>query len=163
MDGGSAGTDGFEGVLRFLRARASSCEPPVGVGTFDVLYASAKEVVVWYSPARQEHTPGEVTIPCARLAAAWTALVGGEVLDEPALERIGGGASRGRWLLAVLALLPGVCVRENPLALAWASSEPTDASTASTTELVAVAPAPAPRTARQGTRRRKSRGVEPMS
>lgn len=159
MDGGNAGTDGFDGVLRFLRALATSCEPPVGVGTFDVLYASTKEVVVWYSPARQEHTPGEVTIPCARLAAAWAALAAGGVLDEPTLERVGGGASGGRWLLAVLALLPSVCVRENPLTLVWVPEAAPDVSTAPVTAVVTVAPEHA---TRQGTRRRKAHGSSPL-
>ncbi|MGH2515973.1 MAG: hypothetical protein ACRDHP_09995, partial [Ktedonobacterales bacterium] len=100
-----AGGDGFDGVLRFLRSLAASCEPPVGVGAFDILYASREEIVVWYSPARQEHTPGEVTIPCVRLAAAWATLTTGNSLDEPALERLGAGPAGGRWLLAILAQL----------------------------------------------------------
>lgn len=127
MDGASAGEnaggDDFDSVLRFLRSLATPCEPPVGVGAFDVLYASGEEVVVWYSPVRQEHTPGEVTIPCARLAAAWAVLSAGEVLDEPALERLGAGPAGGRWLLAVLAQVPGVRLRDEPLTLTWAPVE----------------------------------------
>jgi hypothetical protein len=120
----------LEAALRSLRAIALPCEPPVGVGSFDVLYAGAREVVVWYSPARPEHRAGEVAIPTARLAAAWGALVSGEALDEVALERLGNGTAGGRWLLALLAQLPGVRVRAEPLALEWcapitAAAEPT--------------------------------------
>src|SRR5215472_2097530 len=97
-----------DGLLARLRTLAAPCEPPIGVGAFDVLYASAREVVVWYSPARAEHHAGEVAIPTARLAAAWAALTAGGALDEAELERLGGGAAGGRWLLAILAQLPGV-------------------------------------------------------
>ena len=112
--------DDLEGVLRYLRAIAGTCEPPVGVGSFDVLYASEREIVVWYSPAREEHHEGEVTIPTVWLATAWTSLVAGTVLDEDSLRRIGMGIAGGRWLLALLAQLPGVQVREEPLILEWA-------------------------------------------
>ncbi len=119
--GGSERPPRLEDVLSHLRGRAAACEPPIGVGSFDVLYASSREVVVWYSPARPEPRPGEVAIPTARLATAWSALVGGEALDEAALERIAEGAALGRWLLAVLAQVPGVTVREEPsLVLVWA-------------------------------------------
>lgn len=110
---------GFADMLRHLRGLALPCFPPVGVGSFDVLYASEREVVVWYSPAREDHRSGEVTIPCPRLAVAWAALTGGESLDEAALERCGGSVAGGRWLLALLAQLPGVRVQTNPLCLAW--------------------------------------------
>jgi hypothetical protein len=113
---------GVDELLRALRLLERTCEPPVGVGAFDVLYASAVEVVVWYSPARPEHHSGEVAIPTAWLAAAWTALVGGARLEEPALKELGQGAAGGRWLLALLAQLPGVVTRIEPLALEW--SEP---------------------------------------
>src|SRR5690348_14762890 len=116
---------GFAGVLAYLRGLAIACEPPIGVGSFLVLYASAAEVVVWYSPARETHREGEVSIPCARLAAAWSALTAGATLDEPALERLGEGPAGGRWLLALLALLPGVVVRDDPLTLAWQPPIPT--------------------------------------
>jgi hypothetical protein len=111
-----------EEILRSLRALDGACEPPIGVGAFDVLYASAIEVVVWYSPARPEHRPGEVSIPTAWLASAWAALVGGARLEEATLEELGQGVAGGRWLLAVLAQLPGVATRIEPLALEW--SEP---------------------------------------
>jgi hypothetical protein len=104
-----------------LRLLEQTCEPPIGVGAFDVLYASAVEVVVWYAPARPEHHPGEVAIPTAWLAAAWAALVGGARLEEAALEQLGQGMAGGRWLLAVLAQIPGVVARSEPLALEWSA------------------------------------------
>jgi hypothetical protein len=116
----SAQTD-VEGILRCLRALERTCEPPIGVGAFDVLYASAVEVVVWYSPARPEHRSGEVAIPTAWLAAAWAALVGGARLEEATLEEFGQGSAGGRWLLAVLAQIPGVVTRAEPLALEWSA------------------------------------------
>lgn len=125
-----AGTDAvvgmldFDGVLRYLRGLGAPCEPPIGVGSFLLLYASAHEVVVWYSPARETHHEGEVAIPCSRLAAAWSALTAGETLDETALEHIGGNAIYGRWLLGLLAQIPGVSVRAEPLALLWSPPEP---------------------------------------
>jgi hypothetical protein len=120
--GGVSGTGDaadFESVLHALRRLPSPCEPPVGVGSFDLLYANEREVVVWYSPAREGHLQGEVAISCARLAAAWAALTTGEAMDEEALVAYGGGLGGGRWLLALLAQLPGVRVREEPLALLW--------------------------------------------
>ena len=126
MEGAGAvvGMLDFEGVLRYLRSLGAPCEPPIGVGSFLLLYASAHEVVVWYSPAREAHREGEVAIPCSRLAAAWQALTAGETLDEAALERIGGNAIYGRWLLGLLAQIPGVSVRIDPLALLWSPPEP---------------------------------------
>jgi hypothetical protein len=109
----------FTGVLRYLRGLGAPCEPPVGVGSFLLLYASEREVVVWYSPAKENHREGEVTIPCARIARAWEALIAGAPLDEPALEEYGEGPGGGRWLLALLAQIPGIAVRLEPLALAW--------------------------------------------
>lgn len=109
MAGGGSGDDfSFDAVLRHLRALAAPCEPPVGVGSFLLLYASEREVVVWYCPVREEHVEGEVAIPCAPLMTAWTALETGEKLDEPALAQIGGNLATGRWLLALLAQLPGI-------------------------------------------------------
>lgn len=112
---------GVEGILRSLRALERTCEPPIGVGAFDVLYASAVEIVVWYSPTRPEHRSGEVAIPTAWLAAAWAALVAGVRLEEPALEELGQGVAGGRWLLALLAQIPGVATRIEPLALEWSA------------------------------------------
>lgn len=111
-------------ILRHLRGLALPCFPPVGVGSFDVLYASEREIVVWYSPAREEHREGEVCIPCVRLAAAWSVLIAGEPLDEAALARCGEGIAGGRWLLALLAQLPGVQIQPNPLAILWSPPAP---------------------------------------
>jgi hypothetical protein len=120
-----------EQVLEWLRALAWPCAPPIGVGEFEILYASDSEVVVWYSPAREGHRAGEVAIPCARLLAAWEALRAGTVLDEPALIALGGNPATGRWLLALLAVLPGVRVLPDPLALSWVAPpvEPAPAPT----------------------------------
>jgi hypothetical protein len=112
---------GVDELLRALRLLERTCEPPIGVGAFEVLYASAVEVVVWYSPARPEHRSGEVAIPTAWLAAAWGALLGGARLEEAALEEMGQGVAGGRWLLAVLAQIPGVVTRIEPLTLEWSA------------------------------------------
>lgn len=109
----------FEQALATLRNLAYPSAPPIGVGEFDVLYASEREVVVWYSPVREGQRAGEVAIPCARLAAAWAALTSGATLDEGALAEYGAGIAGGRWLLALLALLPGVRVQSEPLTLVW--------------------------------------------
>ena len=121
---------GIDDLLRCLRALEGPCEPPIGVGAFDILYASAVEVVVWYSPARPEHYPGEVAIPTAWLAAAWALLVGGARLEETALAELGRGAAGGRWLLAVLAQLPDVVARDEPLTLEWSAPPETAGATA---------------------------------
>ena len=134
LEGTSGAEAGFADVLCHLRGLALPCFPPVGVGSFDVLYASEREVVVWYSPAREEHRAGEVAIPCARLAAAWRSLMGGEPLDEAALERCGEGVAGGRWLLALLAQLPGVRVQSAPLALVWSPLPPNSHEPPSTAE-----------------------------
>jgi hypothetical protein len=109
----------FDTMLRHLRGLAAPCAPPVGVGSFLVLYASAREVVVWYSPVRDGHREGEVAIPCARLLAAWDALLAGQTLGEAALEALCSSAAGARWLLAILAQLPGVVVQAEPLAVTW--------------------------------------------
>jgi hypothetical protein len=122
----AARIEDFNGVLRHLRGLGARCEPPIGVGSFLLLYASEREVVVWYSPAREQHREGEVAIPCAYIANAWHALQAGEILDETALESYGAGPAGGRWLLALLAQIPGVGVRADPLALAWEPDEAED-------------------------------------
>lgn len=147
--GGDAAGAGFADVLRHLRGLASSCEPPIGVGSFDVLYASDAEIVVWYAPVREHQQPGEVAISAARLAAAWRALMRGETLDEAALEAHGGGPALGRWLLALLAQLPGVRVCPEPLALDWSPSA--DIPLVSIPVPAVVAPAP-PLPRRRGAR-----------
>jgi hypothetical protein len=100
----------FAAVLRYLRGLAEPCAPPVGVGTFDLLCASERHILVWYSPAREGQEARECVIPTPALAAAWGALRAGERLDEAALVAFGQGAAGGRWLLALLAQLPGVRV-----------------------------------------------------
>ena len=155
--GGDADGARFADVLRHLRGLAASCEPPIGVGSFDVLYASNAEVVVWYAPVREHQQPAEVAIPAARLAAAWRVLMHGETLDEAALEAHGGGPALGRWLLALLAQLPGVRVCPEPLALDW--SPPV-----AVPEVPVAVPAvssPAPASAPPPPRRRRARATGP--
>ena len=130
LQGASVQVEDLSGLLRYLRGLALPCEPPVGVGSFLLLYASEREVVVWYSPAREQHHEGEVTIPYHRLAAAWEALVAGQTLDEFALDTLGEGPAGGRWLLALLAQVPGVRVQAQPLALAWFSDVPAESPAA---------------------------------
>jgi hypothetical protein len=113
-------------VLAVLRAVEWPCAPPIGAGEFEVLYVSAAEVVVWYTAVREGQRSGEVAIPCARIAAAWQRLAAGVALDEAALSEACGGAGVGRWVLALLALVPGACVAADPLALSW--SAPVEAS-----------------------------------
>ncbi|HEY7780268.1 MAG TPA: hypothetical protein VIC85_08665 [Ktedonobacterales bacterium] len=142
----------FGEVLVWLRERPHPCAPPIGVGAFDVLYASAREIVVWYSPARDGHRAGEVTIPSARLAAAWDALQSGTHLDEAALTQLGAGIAGGRWLLAVLAQLPGVHVQSDPLTLTWAP-EPAPLPPAVETPTTVLPPS------RTHSGRRRARGI----
>lgn len=113
----------FESVLGYLRTLAEPCAPPAGSGGFDVLYASPDEVVVWYSPARDGQAAREIAIPAELLSAAWGMLCAGGLLDEAALEAALAGYGLGpagvQWVLALLAQIPGVQVRQEPLALAW--------------------------------------------
>jgi hypothetical protein len=158
----------FDRVLEWLRALAWPCAPPIGVGEFEILYASAAEIVVWYSPAREGHRPGEVAIPCARLAVAWEALRAGSVLDEPALVELGGNPAIGRWLLALLALLPGMRVLPDPLALSWtaptasepvpelSSADPSAPASADSAAADSAPVSPTPRAARPRRRRATS-------
>ncbi|MBF6590747.1 MAG: hypothetical protein IVW57_09490 [Ktedonobacterales bacterium] len=144
---GTAGEDAaghFTLVLRYLRGLGEPCAPPVGVGSFDLLVVSEREVLVWYTPARAGHIAGERTIPTARLAAAWAALHTGEPLDEATLAQMGTDPAVGRWLLAILAQVPGVRVRtEAPLTLALEVVTP----------LLATTPASEPRAERRPRRR----------
>lgn len=119
MDGGPPE---FEDVARRLRGIATTCEPPVGVGSFDVLYVNERELVVWYSPSRDHQQPGEVAIARTALSNAWEALLGQGRLDEAALLAIGQSNWNARWLLAILAQIPGVCFIAEPLALEWRPS-----------------------------------------
>ena len=109
----------FAAVLRHLRARGEPCAPPSGVGSFLPLYANDVEVVVWYLPAREGHVPGEVAIPCGRLAAAWARLMTGARLTRETLEAEGERPGRALWLLALLAQVPGVRAQADPLAVWW--------------------------------------------
>lgn len=127
-------TPDFESVLRYLRTLAEPCAPPMGAGGFDVLYASAREVVVWYSPARDGQLPREVAIPAEALATAWQSLATGAQLDEAALLESGLGIAGAHWIMALLAQVPGVQVRLEPLALAWALLSPPSASVLSRIE-----------------------------
>ena len=120
----------FDDVLRYLRALSGPCAPPVGAGAFDVLYASAREGVVWYAPAREGQAPREVAIPCAPLDAAWGALRDTRAVAEATLCELAGGAAGGRWLLVVLAQLPLAQVRadaDGAYTLAWAAGAQDDA------------------------------------
>ncbi len=123
-------TPEFESVLRYLRTLAEPCAPPIGAGGFDVLYASPREVVVWYSPARDDQTAREVAIPAEVLSAAWQSLCAGALLDDATLAALGLGPAGGQWVIALLAQVPGVQVRLEPLALAWALLAEIDTSDA---------------------------------
>lgn len=102
----------FAEVLSYLRRLDEPCRPPVGVGSFDLLCASERHILVWYTPRREGHTAGEHAIPARCLAVAWETLRAGAPLDEPALAALGASPAVGRWLLALLAQLPGVRVRD---------------------------------------------------
>lgn len=132
-------TPEFESILRYLRTLAEPCAPPMGAGGFDVLYASAREVVVWYSPARDGQMAREIAIPAEVLAAAWQSLCAGALLDEATLFALGLGSAGAQWVIALLAQIPGVQVRQEPLALAWAllaaSSTPPTSQPVEHTEL----------------------------
>jgi len=109
-----------ESVLAYLRGLADPCSPPLGAGSFLLLYASQIEVVVWFEPAHDQRRPGEVLIPSAMLASAWEQLHASRELDLPALGRIAGGMAGAHWLLALLYLLPGVRFSSEPPAVFWA-------------------------------------------
>ncbi len=144
----------FARALAAWRGLAHPCAPPIGVGEFDVLYASAREVVVWYSPVREGQHAGEIAIPCARLAAAWAALAGGAALDEAALTELGASIAGGRWLLALLALLPGARVQAEPLALSWSARAAAKARTTTAKRAAAERPTRMPRQPRQPAKQR---------
>jgi hypothetical protein len=112
-----------ESVLAYLRGLADPCSPPLGAGSFLLLYASRIEVVVWFEPAHDQRGPGEVLIPSPILASAWEQLHASRKLDLPALGRIAGGTSGAHWLLALLSLLPGVGFSREPPAVFWAQED----------------------------------------
>lgn len=101
----------FAALLRALRTLPGPCAPPVGAGAFDILYASEREVVVWYAPARDGVEQREVAIPSGLVRAAWALALRGAPVDEAALRALASGAAGGRWLLALLAQVPGVETR----------------------------------------------------
>jgi hypothetical protein len=114
----------FAEVLRYLRELGEPCVPPVGIGAFDLLCVGEREILVWYTPARDGHSAGERAIPTRCLADAWEALRAGTAMDEAALAAIGASPITGRWLLALLAQLPGVRVREEgPITVALISAD----------------------------------------
>ena len=117
----SCASPAFEtSVLAYLRSLADPCKPPLGAGAFSLLYASQTEIVVWFDPAHDlGRTPGEVLIPSAKLANAWSDLVAGKALDLTALGQIAGGTSGAYWLLALLSLLPQVNFTQDPPSIAW--------------------------------------------
>lgn len=117
-------TPEFESVLQYLRTLAEPCAPPMGAGGFDVLYASLREVVVWFSPARDGQSAREIAIPAEVLSTAWQSLCAGNILDEAALAALGLGSSGVQWVIALLAQIPGVQVRLEPLALAVGGPHP---------------------------------------
>jgi hypothetical protein len=108
---GPAHDAAFADLLRALRTLPGPCAPPVGAGAFDILYASEREVVVWYQSARDGVEQREVTIPGALLRAAWALTLQGAPVEEAALRALATGAAGGRWLLALLAQVPGVETR----------------------------------------------------
>ncbi len=117
----SSGEAAFENhVLSYLRSLADPCRPPLGAGSFLLLYASQVEVVVWFDPAHEhQRSSGEVLIPSALLSSAFSNLITGETLDLMALGQIAGGISGAYWLLALLSLLPGVSFTKEPPAIRW--------------------------------------------
>ena len=123
----SASETGFEeGVLCYLRGLGDPCLPPIGAGSFLLLYANIVEVVVWFDPAREHgRSPGEVAIPSSLLCSAWTSLVSGETLDLLALARIAGGPAGAHWLLALLSLVPDVRFTQDPPEICWIAGRET--------------------------------------
>ena len=101
----------FMALLRSLRALPGPCAPPVGEGAFDILYASAREIVVWFISAKDGIGQKEVAIPTRLACKGWEMLLRGEPVDESALRAIAAGPAGGRWLLALFAQLPTVEVR----------------------------------------------------
>ncbi len=101
----------FAALLRSLRALPGPCAPPVGQGAFDILYASAREIVVWFASAKEGAAEREVVIPARLARAAWGVMLRGEPVDEATLQALAAGAAGGRWLLALFAQLPAVEVR----------------------------------------------------
>ncbi len=108
---GDVADDVFAALLSSLRALPGPCAPPIGEGAFDILYASAREIVVWFASAREGIAQREVVIPARLARRAWGVLLRGAPVDEGTLQALAAGPAGGRWLLALFAQLPGVEVR----------------------------------------------------
>lgn len=102
----------FAALLATLRTLPGPCAPPIGEGAFDILYASAREIVVWFVSAKDGSAQREVVIPARLAREAWALIRQGSPVDEAMLRAIAAGVAGGRWLLALFAQLPGVEVRE---------------------------------------------------
>ena len=105
------GEAAFAALLASLRALPGPCAPPIGEGAFDILYASAREIVVWFVSAKDGAAQKEVAIPARLAREAWALIRRGEPVSEATLRAIAAGAAGGRWLLALFAQLPSVEVR----------------------------------------------------
>lgn len=111
-DGTASAADApLAALLSSLRALPGPCAPPIGEGAFDILYASAREIVVWFISAKDGVAQKEVAIPTRLAGEAWALLRRGDPVDEAALRAITSGASGASWLLALFAQLPSVEVR----------------------------------------------------
>ena len=110
-DASDVADETFAELLASLRALPGPCAPPVGEGAFDILYASAREIVVWFISAHEGAAQREVVIPARLARRAWGMLLRGAPVDEVSLQALAAGAAGGRWLLALFAQLPGVEVR----------------------------------------------------
>ncbi|HZC04490.1 MAG TPA: hypothetical protein VE338_02535 [Ktedonobacterales bacterium] len=101
----------FAALLRSLRVVPGPCAPPIGEGAFDILYASAREIVVWFISAKDGAPQKEVAIPTRLAREAWEVIRRGEPVDAAMLRAIADGAAGGSWLLALFAQLPSIEVR----------------------------------------------------
>lgn len=107
-----AADEAFAALLAALRALPGPCAPPIGEGAFDILYASPREIVVWFVSAKDGAAQREVAIPARLAREAWALIRQGAPVNEATLRAIAAGAAGGRWLLALFAQLPSVEVRQ---------------------------------------------------
>ncbi len=114
MDGAADGAADavFAALLAALRALPGPCAPPIGEGAFDILYASPREIVVWFASAKDGAAQREVAIPARLAREAWALIRQGAPVSEAMLRALAAGAAGGRWLLALFAQLPSVEVRQ---------------------------------------------------
>jgi hypothetical protein len=114
MDGAADGAADavFAALLAALRALPGPCAPPIGEGAFDILYASPREIVVWFVSAKDGAGQREVAIPARLAREAWALIRQGAPVSEAMLRALAAGAAGGRWLLALFAQLPSVEVRQ---------------------------------------------------